>query len=81
MTLTQMQECYRATFLGKDGQVVLQDLMGKCFANQTTAVANERQSMLNEGHRQVWLHINTMLNLTPEQIARCQLGLPFIQGE
>jgi hypothetical protein len=81
MTLTQMQDLYRATFLGKDGQVVLQDLMGRCFANATTFVADERQSLLNEGRRQLWLHINTMLNLTPEQIARCQLGLPFIQGE
>lgn len=81
MTLSEVQEHYRAAFLGKDGQVVLQDLMGKCFSNATTFVDDERQSLINEGRRQVWLHINTMLNLTPEQIARCQLGLPFIQGE
>lgn len=81
-TLTEIQRDYHRTFGTTQGQKVLQDLMGKGFANATTFVpTSARLSDINEGRRQMWLHINTMLNLTPEQVIRCAAGLPFIEED
>lgn len=78
MTLTEIQRDYHRTFGSDHGQRVLMDIMGKCFANSTTFdPASARLSDVNEGRRQLWLHINTMLNLTPQQVLRVAAGLPI----
>lgn len=57
-------------------QLVIADLANKCFAGSTTFDLDPRVHALNEGKRQVWLHINTFLGLTQEQVARLYQGLP-----
>jgi hypothetical protein len=56
------------TFNTESGQIVLKDLENRCFKHDTTHFPGDRESVLiNEGRRQVLLHIETMMS--PEGIA------------
>ena len=47
---------------------VLQDLAKFCRAHETTFSSDERVHAILEGRREVWLRIQTHLNLTQEQL-------------
>lgn len=47
---------------------VVADLAELCFANQPTFDRDARIDARNQGRRDVWLHINTFLKLTPDQL-------------
>lgn len=59
---------YQRTFHGPLGEKVLKDLARYCRAAETTFHADPRLHAVAEGRREVWLHINRYLLLTPEQI-------------
>lgn len=49
-------------------QVVLADLARICFVHKTTAQANPTAMAVAEGRRQVWLHIQTQLEMSLDQL-------------
>lgn len=67
--LFRRKSSYQRTFNGPDGQNVLADLRRFCRATTPTAdVNNERTTYLLEGRREVWLRIQSHMNLTDEDI-------------
>ncbi len=67
--LRRRKYSYMDTFNTSAGELVLGDLARFCKAQETTFHTNERAHALAEGRREVWLRIQTQLNLTEEQIA------------
>ena len=62
---------YRRVFDGVDGSpahLVLQDLALFCRAHETTMHEDARMHALAEGRREVWLHIQEQLKLSPDQL-------------
>lgn len=53
---------------GVDQKIVLKDLARFCRADQSTFNPDPRVHALIEGRREVWLRIQTYLNLTPDQL-------------
>lgn len=53
---------------GIDAKIVMQDLAKFCRANETTFHANARVQAHLEGRREVWLHIQKYLQLTPDEL-------------
>lgn len=70
------QYAYRTVFNGPLARDVLKDLARFCRAHESTHDANERDSILFEGRRQVWLRIQEHLQLTPEQLWTLYTGRP-----
>ncbi len=73
--LYQKYRAYKDTFDSPQGSVVLRDLMELIQPSQPTpARGTGSQQALemarNDGMRTVWLHIQTRLALTPEEIER-----------
>lgn len=63
------KNAYQKTFNNPEGRKVLADLRRFCRATSPTAdVNNERATYLLEGRREVWLRIQSHLNLTDEQM-------------
>lgn len=67
--LRHRRQAYQLTFGSPIGQTVLEDLAKFCRANETCFHPNSRVNAALEGRREVWLRIQTMLNLTAEQQA------------
>lgn len=59
--IAQRADAFKAVFSGPRSADVLEDLASFCFANRTT-VASETNMAVLEGRRQVWLHIQQLLN-------------------
>lgn len=57
----QLKRDYMQTFNTDSGQRVLKDLQGRCFRHTTTDQPGE-DIKINEGKRQVLLHIETMMS-------------------
>jgi hypothetical protein len=74
----QLQQDYRMTFgnTANGAHNVLHDLAAFCYAGRTPATADERETLINIGRNQVWLHIQNHLHLEPDQLARVLAGLP-----
>lgn len=61
---------YQLTFSQPWGQVVLQDLMIFCRANESCGIPGDHdRTWLLEGRREVWLRIQNHMKLTPDQLA------------
>jgi len=61
ITPDKLKKAYMNVFNTDTGKIVLDDLAYRCFKYTTTAEANVEQTMINEGKRQVLLHIEAML--------------------
>ena len=48
--------------------LVLEDLSKFCRAHETTFTKDDRASLMLEGRREVWLRIQSYLNLTSEEL-------------
>lgn len=60
---------YKRTFAGEiDQQIVMKDLARFCYAHKTTFHPNEKVQLHREGRREVWLRIQSHLNLTEEEL-------------
>jgi hypothetical protein len=67
----QLQQEYIRTFRSEAGKIVLKDLMRRFNVFRTTYVEGDRDAMLlNEGMRNVILHILEFINMTPAEIER-----------
>lgn len=64
------------TFDGPLAAEVLKDIARFCRAHESTHDANERDSLIFEGRRQVWLRIQEHLRLTPDQLWELYSGRP-----
>lgn len=60
---------YQLTFGSPAGKKVLANLAKFCRANETCFHQDARLHAVAEGRREVWLHLQQYLNLTPEQLA------------
>ena len=69
---------YQKTFdpNGVQSGAVLKDLARFCRAHESTHEANERDSLIFEGRRQVWLRIQEHLQLSPGQLWSLYSGRP-----
>ena len=73
----EVASLYKTVFDTKEGRLVLEDLMTRCYARTSTAVdvasglyvTNDVMNR-NEGMRMVILHIDTQLNFEPEEESR-----------
>jgi hypothetical protein len=68
--IEERRSYYRGTFQDTDvGKRVLGDLFHICCAGRTTFVGGDpHATLINEGKRQVWLHIVSMLNASDADI-------------
>ena len=67
---------YQAFFETDAGKFVLAELYTLCHAGRTTFEGDKERMLVNEGKRQVWLHIRAMLNASDtdlENLARQHL--------
>lgn len=73
---------YRLTFSSIHGQNVLKDLAMFCRARETCVVpGNDQMTYILEGRREVWLHIERIINLNPEQLAELFSGGNYKAGD
>jgi len=64
----QLRKAYADAFSTSSGDIVLKDLANRCYKHDTTHVPGDpEKSNVNEGKRQVLLHIENMMS--PEGIA------------
>lgn len=54
-----------AEHYGRLGPLALADLAAFCHANRTTFASSQDETLINEGRRQVYLHVAEMLDLKP----------------
>jgi len=59
---------YIDTFRGPQGERVLRDLAKFCRATTSTYDDDPRRHAFREGRREVWLRIQTMLNLPDSRV-------------
>ena len=60
---------YKRTFEGEiDQRIVLKDLARFCYAHKTTFHPDAKVQQHREGRREVWLRIQSQLNLTEEEL-------------
>jgi len=71
---------YQNLFKGKDGQIVLEDMKKRFYAEYPTYTVGmpERMEAENAGMRRAWLHINRMINANTNDI---KLTTDELQGE
>lgn len=86
MRLSQALEKMRLTKRGYQMAFppeVVEDLSTFCRAYTTTRMPNEDrdQMLINEGRRQVWMHIQRYRNLTPEELVKQVYTLAVNQGD
>lgn len=71
--LSRRQAAYHKTFNSEHGKQVLADLIPFCRANTPTAnIHNVNATYLAEGRREVWLRIQSYLNLSDEDISKME---------
>ena len=68
ITEKQLQKAYQNVFGSDTGELVLNDLSFRCFRYTTTAgLVQHDQVFINEGKRQVFLHIESQLKPTTKE--------------
>ena len=70
-TLTILKREYRKVC---KNDVVLRDLARFCYAIRETHGTDDRHTAYMNGRRSVWLRVQQMLNLTPEQLSALYSG-------
>ncbi len=71
----KLRKMYQATFKAPSAELVMADLAKFCYADTTTSFpddVNGRASAVAEGRRQVFLRIQSYVNMDAKQIARVQ---------
>ncbi len=61
--LKSLKQDYLKTFGTEEGKRVLEDLRRACFVNTTTINEIPHVIAFNEGHRAVYLHIQTRMRM------------------
>lgn len=64
--IARRSDAFRSVFAGPSAAEVLADLEAFCYANRTTVDASQTNMAVLEGRRQVWLHIQQLLNQAPK---------------
>lgn len=65
----EMKTAYQLAFGSPAGRTVLQDLKPFCRARETCVVPGDRdKTLVLEGRREVYLRVQDILDLTPEQL-------------
>lgn len=72
---------YRTVFETPQGQRVLEDLVGFCCPHATSFRTDPLEMARNEGRREVWLHIHSILNLDETTIRQLAAGLAKRRSE
>lgn len=62
VTPESLRKYYFDTFKSEAGSMVLKDLCNRCFKNNSTYEGTETQVFINEGRRQVLIHIENMIS-------------------
>ena len=63
----QIQKAYQNVFGTDTGELVYNDLCYRCFKYTSTAALTNNQTLINEGRRQVLLHIESQLKPTTKE--------------
>jgi hypothetical protein len=66
--LRRKRDAYIDAFRGPAGERVLKDLARFCRASTSTFDPDARVHAFREGRREVWLRIQTMLNLPEKRV-------------
>ena len=72
--ITGRQQCYKQTFRGPVGEVVLRDLARFCRANKSAFHENQRATDIALGRQEVWLRLQQHLQLSPTELWRLTSG-------
>jgi hypothetical protein len=67
--LRQLKAAYQVALSAASGELVLRDLRKFCRADYSCFDADPRVHAVYEGRREVWLRINDLLTLSPEELA------------
>jgi hypothetical protein len=65
-----LSRAYKDAFEGPQGERVMADLYFICNMGESTYRGDDTQMKINEGKRQVYLHISSMLRADEEELAR-----------
>ena len=76
VALGDRRYAYQTTFKGPPAQAVLKDLARFCRAHESTFHADPRAHAMAEGRREVWLRIQSHLNLTTDELWELYSGMP-----
>lgn len=79
--LAQQRRDYRSAFASESGKRVLADLARLCYLTDSTFSENPYQTAVNEGRRQVMLHIQTIMRLDIDALMALQQRLQDNQEE
>jgi hypothetical protein len=74
--LGERRYAFQKTFNGPLAELVLKDLARFCRAHESTFESTERDSLILEGRRQVWLRLQEHLRLSPDQLWVLYTGRP-----
>lgn len=75
--LREREGAYKQTLGSPIGQIVLKDLAEFCRANASCFDPDPRIHAVAEGRREVWLRIQSHLNLTAEDLYALYTGRTF----
>ena len=70
--LQSLKTDYINTFSTENGKHVLEDLVARCFIDNTTFNGDVNQMIYSEGTRSIILHIKSMINMDIEKIKKRQ---------
>ena len=79
--LAQQRRDFKATFGSEAGKRVLADLARLCYLTDSTFSENPYLTAVNEGRRQVMLHIQSVMRLDVEALVALQQRLQDNQEE
>lgn len=63
----EVAQLYKNMFDTAEAKLVLEDLKNRCFVKTSTAGLTPYETYLNEGMRLVVLHIQTQIDLKPQE--------------
>ncbi|UCC74108.1 MAG: hypothetical protein JSV86_05995 [Gemmatimonadota bacterium] len=66
--LKRRKKDFEITFSSPQGKRVLGDLQRFCAASSTSFDGNPFTMARNEGRREVWLHVETVLRMEPAEL-------------
>jgi len=74
--LKETQKAFRLTFGNETAKDVLAELRVFCNATTTTYNGDTNQMLIDEGRRQVFLYIMSMLKVDVEQVYEMDINYP-----
>lgn len=67
-------EAFKQVFNSENGKLILEDLSRFCYAKGSTYSGNPHDMVFNEGKRNVYLYVNSIINIDPKTLEEMLKG-------